>query len=340
MNFTFPEDKVLQYGTLRQYSKIDNEETFDLIDIESPRSNQIHINGIDYFLTYLDLSGGNKGGNSIILKMFNAQKINASEPVYGDPDYILKIHKYKKKKFADKSQKRFEREIQALFKCKKENFENVIIIEHSGECSIYNQRTKEYDKYLYYTMEFAPYDLKGYIEMNHLSLTIEDKLNLCIELAKGLRELRLLKLYHRDIKPDNIFMNAMGVWKIGDLGLIDDRNINFSLDKIAEPIGPRGWMSPESMNKYLTEGKGFSYKYQCDIDHQSDIFQLGKVFWYIFQHNAPIGSIKENDFLMKKGQIYPIIKTMLNHSKSKRFKDVDEVIKLLKLEEKKLFKAV
>jgi hypothetical protein len=59
-------------------------------------------------------------------------------------------------------------------------------------------------------------------------------------------------------------MNSMGVWKIGDLGLIDDRNINFSLDKIAEQIGPRGWMSPESMNKYLTEGKGFNYKYQCD----------------------------------------------------------------------------
>lgn len=99
-------------------------------------------------------------------------------------------------------------------------------------------------------------------------------------------------------------------------------------------------MSPESMNKYLTEGKGFNHKYHCDIDHQSDIFQLGKVFWYIFQHNAPIGSIKETDFLMKKGQLYPIIKTMLNHSKSKRYKDIDEVIKLLKIEEHKLLKVV
>jgi serine/threonine protein kinase len=189
-------------------------------------------------------------------------------------------------------------------------------------------------------MEFAPFDLKGYIEKYHLNLTIDDKLNLCIELSKGLKELRLLGLYHRDIKPDNIFMNSIGVLKIGDLGLIDDRNINFSLDKIAEPIGPRGWMTPESMNKYLTEGKGFTFNYQCDIDHQSDIFQLGKVFWYIFQHNAPIGIIDENDFNLKSGQLYPIIKTMLNHSKSKRFKDIDEVIQLLKLEQNKLLKAV
>jgi serine/threonine protein kinase len=339
MNFTFPEDKVLQHGTIRNYSKVGAEETLELIDIYSPKSNQIQINGIDYFFTYLDESGRNKGGNSVILKLYNAQKIDASEPVYGDPDSVLKIHKHKKKKFADKSQKRFEREILSLYRCKASSFENVILIEHSGECSIFNCKTCEYDRYLYYTMEFAPYDLKGFIEKNHLNLSIEDKLSLCLELAKGLKELFLLKLYHRDIKPDNIFMNSSGDWKIGDLGLIDDRNINFSLDKVAEPIGPRGWMSPESMNKYLTEGKGFDYNFHCDIDHQSDIFQLGKVFWYIFQHNAPIGTIKEKDFLLKKGQIYPIIKTMLNHSISKRYKDIDEVIKLLKIEADKLLKV-
>jgi serine/threonine protein kinase len=339
MDFTFPEDKVLQYGTLKQYLKINNDDIFELIDICNPKSNQIQINGIDYFFTYLDETGNNKGGNSVILKLFNAQNINASDPIYDEPDSILKIHKYKKKRVADKSQKRFEREIQALFKCKKANFENVILIEHSGVCSIFNYKSKVYDKYLYYTMEFAPYDLKGFIENNHNYLSIDDKIKLCIELAKGLKELRLMKLYHRDIKPDNIFMNNLGNWKIGDLGLIDDRNINFSLDKVAEPIGPRGWMSPESMNKYLTEGKGFDYKYNCEIDHQSDIFQLGKVFWYIFQHNAPIGTIKENDFYFKNSQLYSIIKTMLNHSKIKRYKDIDEVIKLLKIQETKLLKS-
>jgi serine/threonine protein kinase len=338
MDFTFPEDKVLIYGTLRQYSKTKDSENFDLININSPKRNLIQIDSVDFYFTYLDESGGNKGGNSVILKLFEAQKINADEPVYGDPDLVLKIHKYKKKKFPDRYQKRFEREIQALFKCKNENFENVILIEHSGTCNIFNSKVNKFDNYLYYTMEFAPYDLKGYVEKNHNNLTLEEKLNLCIELGKGLKELKNLMLYHRDIKPDNIFMNSFGNWKIGDLGLLGDRNSNFQLDKIAEPIGPRGWMSPESMNKYLTEGKGFSFNYACEIDHQSDIFQLGKVFWYIFQHNAPIGSIKEKDFLVKKGQIYPIIRKMLNYSKSKRFKDIDEVIKLLKIEEYKLLK--
>lgn len=341
MDFTFPKDKVLYNGTIRQHLiKNNGSESFDLIDTYSPTSNLIQIDNTDYYFTYLNSDGDNKGANSIILKLYEAQSIIIDEPIYDDPDLILKIHRLKKKSIINRSQQRFIKEIEALYQCKEKNFENIIIIEHSGVCKIFDNRSNKFDEYFYYTMEYAQFDLKSFIEINHNNLTIDEKVSLCIDLAKGLKELDLIGLYHRDIKPDNIFLNSNGNWKIGDLGLINDRNNNFQLDKIADNIGPKGWMSPESMNKYLTEGKGFNYKYHCVIDHQSDIFQLGKVFWYIFQHNAPIGTVKENDFLMKKGRFYPIIKTMLNHSKSKRYKNIDEVIRLLKIEEYKLLKAV
>lgn len=341
MDFTFPKDKVLYNGTLRQHLvNRDGKDSFDLIDIYSPTSNLIQIDNTDYYFTYLNSRGDNKGGNSIILKLYEAQSIDIHEPIYNEPDLILKIHKSKKKSIIDRSQQRFNKEIEALYKCKEKKFENVIIIEHSGVCKIYDNWRNRFAEYFYYTMEYAQYDLKSFIELSHNMITLEEKVGLCIDLAKGLKEIIELGLYHRDIKPDNIFMNSEGSWKIGDLGLINDRNNNFQLDRIADNIGPKGWMSPESMNKYLTEGKGFKYKFHCDIDHQSDIFQLGKVFWYIFQHNAPIGSIKECDFLVKKGQLYPIIKTMLNHSNIKRYKDINEVIRLLKIEEYKLLKAV
>lgn len=338
MNFTFPKDKVLYNGILKSFSKISGRDNFELIDISNPLANQLQIDGIDYIFTYLSESGRNKGGHSIILKLFEAQNIDADNPIYEEPDLILKIHKHKKKRFPDQAQKRFENEIDALNKCRDKSFQNIIIIEHFGECKIFNYQSGNYDTHQYYTMEFAQYDLKSFIEKNHSELTLEQKLNLCIDLAKGLKELKHLKLYHRDIKPDNIFMNSEGNWKIGDLGLVDDRNSNFQLDTNAEFIGPRGWMSPEAMNKYLTESKGFEHSYHCDIDHLSDIFQLGKVFWYIFQYNAPIGTVKESDFKIKNGQIYSILKTMLNHSRTKRYKDIDDVIKLLKQEESKLLK--
>ncbi len=334
MDFTFPKDKVLLNGTLKQHLILNNGKvSFEFIDIYKPLSNLIQIDNTDYYFTYLNSNGDNKGGNSIILKLFEAQNINIDDPVYDTPDLIIKIHKNRKKSYLNRPQQRFIKEIDALYKCKENNFENIIIIEHSGICKIFDNLNSKFDEYFYYTMEYAQFDLKSFIEVNHNMITIEEKVSLCIDLAKGLKELLALGFYHRDIKPDNIFMNADGKWKIGDLGLINDRNNNFQLDKIADNIGPKGWMTPESMNKYLTEGKGFNYKYHCDIDHQSDIFQLGKVFWYIIQHNAPIGTVKEIDFIIKKGQLYPIIKTMLNHSKSKRFKNIDEVIKLLKIEE-------
>jgi serine/threonine protein kinase len=188
-------------------------------------------------------------------------------------------------------------------------------------------------------MEYAEFDLKNYIESSYSILTLDEKLSLCISLCEGLKELYSLGYYHRDIKPDNIFM-IDNEWKIGDLGLLAERNKHNEIDKVAEPIGPKGWMSPESMNKFLCEGKAFTFNHNCIIDHQSDIFQLGKVFWYIFQQNAPIGSIKERDFLIKNSSIYAVLKTMLSHSKQRRYKNIDEAIKLLKFVEIDLFKRL
>ena len=74
--------------------------------------------------------------------------------------------------------------------------------------------------------------------------------------------------------------------------------------------------------KEKVEGKNFD----CNIDHQSDLFQLAKVFWYILQGNAPIGCVKESDFLLRNSSLYSLIKQMLNHSKKRRPASVDIVI--------------
>jgi serine/threonine protein kinase len=71
-----------------------------------------------------------------------------------------------------------------------------------------------------------------------------------------------LGYYHRDLKPDNILISD-NTWKIGDLGLVSRRNNEFNLDKVAALIGPRGWYSPEALNKYLTEDKNLEFSYDC-----------------------------------------------------------------------------
>lgn len=150
---------------------------------------------------------------------------------------------------------------------------------------------------------------------------------MCLQIAQGIKELNDLGYYHRDIKPDNVFL-INGTWKVGDLGLIQMRN-KPSLDREGELHGPRGCLSPEAMNKYLSETVNGN-NFDCNIDHQSDLFQLAKVFWYILQGNAPIGCVRESYFLPQNPSLYSLIRQMLNHSKKKRPATIDIVITDLK----------
>lgn len=333
MDFSFPEYFTISGNQLMNFRN----GSFTSIDINNPIDNFISIDGIDYIFSPLS-ENGNKGGNSIILKLYEAQGFDMEDVEYGIPDRILKISKNYLRSNPNKGNIRFTKEIQALLNCKAHDHQNVIAMYEHGECHIYSKDKRRYYTHQCYTMEYAAYDLKSYIEEKHSSLSIEEKLSLCISISEGLSELRKLGYYHRDLKPDNIFITDNNIWKIGDLGLIEERDSN-TIDDIAEFIGPKGWMTPEAMNKFLSEGKGFSFPHNCTIDHQSDIFQLGKVFWYIFQHNAPIGTVKESDFLVKNSGIFSIIKTMLNHNKKKRYKDIDDILKLLKPLETKILKS-
>lgn len=325
MDFNFPKDKVNEKGIIRNLA---HNRTLP-IAIEKPEENLLSIDGTDYFFTYINNTGRAKGGNSIILKLYESQKIDISELNYDSPDLILKILKFKKgQRTPHKSEKRFIKEIQALRNCNEKKCQNVIEIVHNGTCKIYSNSKNRYENYLYYTMEYADSDLKKYIE-THTNLSLPEKVGLCLSLALGLKELESLNYYHRDLKPDNIFMVG-DTWKIGDLGLISERNEYKKLDGDNEFIGPRGWLSPEAMNKFLCENKGFPYHHDCNIDHQSDIFQLGRVFHYIMQFNNPIGNFRQSDFYIRNTNIYQILRTMLNYSKDKRYKTIDDVIRLLK----------
>ena len=344
MNFAFPDNKVVHNGMIKNVSNINGRHEFIPVDIMNPIDNIISIDNTDYCFTYLNEDGGrNKGGNSIILRLYNIQNIDTENVEYDLPDLIIKILKFpkaSKEEFQYPSEKRFIKEIDALRDCKSKKFQNIINIYHSGDCTIQNTYNLRSKAYMYYTMEYAKYDLRSYIEENFNTISFEEKLDLCLSLAHGINELQSLGYYHRDIKPDNIFMTEDGTWKIGDLGLVDDRNSDFHIDKKGEFIGPRGWISPEAMNKFLCEEHSFPFDHNCTINHQSDIFQLGKVFWYIFQHNAPIGCFRQSDFKIKNNFVYPVIRTMLNYSKERRYKEINEVIRLLRPLQTKLLKQV
>ena len=289
--------------------------------------NYLRLDDVEYFVSFLKSEfKSNKGGKSFVFALYVAQTYNEDAM----PERVIKISKYPepynyiRNKIRQKNiNKRFRQEIEALYDCKQRDVGNVIDIAFDGNLICRTYEDGEFEvSFPFYVMEYAEYDLKSYLEENE-EYDEASRVELCLQNAQGIKELNDLGYYHRDIKPDNIFM-INGTWKVGDLGLIQMRN-KPSLDNKGELVGPRGWLSPEAMNKYLSEnveGKNFD----CNIDHQSDLFQLAKVFWYILQGNAPIGCVKESDFLLRNSSLYSLIKQMLNHSKKRRPASVDIVI--------------
>ena len=279
------------------------------------KENIISVNEKEYFLDFINPNFKySKGGNSSV---FIAKD--------DDDEYVIKISNYYRpsrntKKEIKRRYGRFITEIDALYKAKNEGFKNVIEIIDDGEIELEGKR------FPFYLMEKANTDLKESLLFFNNEFDIQEKLAFCKSLFSAIKQLHSIGIYHRDIKPDNVFMFELWddkygdkkfYWKIGDLGLIAERGKDY--DDLGERIGPFGWISPEAMNKYLTEKANLGF--DCTIDEKSDIFQLGELFWFIFKLNSPIGQIYEDDLKLEgvnNRGLFKLIFSMMTHSKGKR----------------------
>lgn len=263
--------------------------------------NYIRNKGSDFKLTSLS-NYGSRGANSSVFILSDPNKVML--------DRIIKICRSPLGSTLKREKERiyrFEREIKALTIAKDKNY--VINYYFDDKIAI------EGKEFLYYVMEKGDSDLKDHICNN--ILTIDDKILLCRQVLNSISDLHSIGIYHRDIKPDN-FLFIGNTWKIGDLGLIKHRDEDNSVDGANDFIGPRGWNSPETMNKFLTFKRKMEFEYDCNVDNFSDVFQLGYLFWFIFQGNVPIGKIQRKDFKLKYDDIYSMLMWMLNYSKPRR----------------------
>lgn len=250
-------------------------------------------------------AGSGKGKNSCVFR--------AVHPNGGD-DVIVKFCCFPRGIQTDpeaRKRQRFLREITALQLAKENELGEFLIAYY--ECGQHYCDGYEFD---YYVMEEADCDLSDYLAKARLNL--QQKLILCRSLLQDLAALHGLGIYHRDLKPDNVFFVG-SQWKIGDLGFIKNREDDVSIDEPRERIGPTGLMSPEAINKAYANLENGEFAHDCSFDELSDVFLLGGVFWYILQGNFPTGQLQPGDFKLGREDIYSrILLPMLQHSKSRR----------------------
>lgn len=268
--------------------------------------NYISLNNEDFYLSALSTKYRfNKGASSNLFILH--------DPNGETEDRVIKICKtpLTNNSNTDQRIKRFKREIRAFGITKRYSLPGIITFYGYGDVEI-----EDYT-FLYIILEKADNDLANYLEDHNFKFSINQKVSFCISILNGIQQLHDKGIYHRDIKHDNILV-VNGEIKIADLGLVQFQDRDSDMDGINEKIGPIGWLSPEATNKMLTKNKSIGNVYDCDINYKSDIFQLGKLFWYIFQGNLPLGQIILGDKKSGDSEIFDIIVLMLQHDMRRR----------------------
>lgn len=107
------------------------------------------------------------------------------------------------------------------------------------------------------------------------------------QVAAGLEAAHVQGLIHRDIKPDNIWIQEGSEdVKILDFGLARSNEPNARLTQAGTVVGTPKYMSPEQAHAK-------------DIDHRSDLFSLGSVLYHLLSGEAPFADTTVTATLVK-----------------------------------------
>jgi serine/threonine protein kinase len=163
----------------------------------------------------------------------------------------------------DELKTRFYREAQA---CARLIHPNIVVVHDLGE----DQGR------LYIVMEFLDgEELKALINQRK-PLSTQDKVSLMSQVCEGLHYAHQNGVIHRDIKPGNIFILRNGQVKILDFGIARIATTDSGLTRTGLIMGTLRYMSPEQ-----ARGK---------VDHRSDMFSAGTVFYELLGYKAAFDS--------------------------------------------------
>jgi serine/threonine protein kinase len=146
-------------------------------------------------------------------------------------------------------------------------------LQHRNLITVYDMGEEE--SRLYMVMEL----LQGVTLAEYLKRPeppgLERCLDLMMQMCEGLAVAHVHGIFHRDIKPGNLFIKEDGTLKILDFGVA--RLADSSMTASGFIVGTPDFMSPEQ-----ARGR--------DIDQRSDIFSTGAVFYHMLSGRKPFAA--------------------------------------------------
>jgi len=143
-------------------------------------------------------------------------------------------------------------------------------LSHANICTIYGIEEDNGDQFI--VMEYVDgATLRTKIAGS--PLLFPDFLTYASQIGEGLAAAHDRGIVHRDIKPDNIIVNAKNQIKVMDFGLAKLKG-DVGLTRTAITLGTAAYMSPEQIQG-------------ADVDHRTDIWSFGVVLYEMLTSKLP-----------------------------------------------------
>lgn len=198
-------------------------------------------------------------------------------------------------------------------------------LDHPNVCTVYD--IGAVGEQVYIAMAF----IEGESLKQRISggpLPFDEAIEICLQVALGLREAHSKGIVHRDIKPANLLIARSGVVKIVDFGLallpVDEKLTRENLS-----VGTPGYMSPEQVKAET-------------VDYRSDLWSLGVTLYEIMIGSLPfsgasiaalVHSIVFDDVDWERvrktegvARVEPVLRKLLVKDPNDRYASTDELI--------------
>ena len=127
---------------------------------------------------------------------------------------------------------------------------------------------------------------------------------------------------HSDVEPDDTFLMAGSIPKIGDLGLARFTSVGSVLTKT--PGGTPLFQAPEVLSKERgADGRPLCFPEftACEVSYQSDVYSVGVVLWSMVMHrnpDRPGGAFPLTPALVPDSSLRQLVNGMLQPDPAKR----------------------
>jgi len=135
---------------------------------------------------------------------------------------------------------------------------------------------ESHSKFLYHLCEYVEGQTLSEWMHDNPKPSIAQVRDIIKQIVSALRAFQRLELVHRDLKPDNIMIDAHGQIKLIDYGTVSVASLNENQDTIIEsvPQGSLNYIAPETL-------------LNMEVDNKSDLFSLGVIAYQLLCGELP-----------------------------------------------------